>query len=303
MLNRYIVSLALLALGIGWLAGCGTSQTIGANLPTPTPAPSPTAPPAASGSGTVVDEAANTPLAGVQVALASWAPVPGAFPTSPAIVAATNGAGQFTFNVTAGTYLLIIGSSSTTGPQATLFTGISLNPGANPLTLPTPPALPNVVYTAAQTSGNFRLMTLTARQQDCLNGANAGRTASSLPALVPDEFLEEDVEATLAEEVAQNTFTPNPLFALSAQPFGAPNEMVLAATGFSVCDQYTNGFSYGNPNNPPYAYATNANNFLYGADINTAAAPYYGVQSWSTLFFGNSSAQNLISSIKRHPGR
>lgn len=294
MLYRNAIVLFTLV-GLAALGGCGTSQTIGAALPTPTPAPSATAPPAASASGTVVDEAANTPLAGVPVSLASW--VPGATPTTPAQVATTSGTGAFTFTVTAGTYLLTIGSNSTTGPQATLNVGISLNPGANPLTLPTPAALPNVTYTAAQTSGNFRLMTLSTTQLDCLSGANAGRTALTLPALVPDEFLEEDVEATLAEEVAQSTFTPNPLFALSAQPFGTPNEMVLAATGYSTCDQYTNGFSYGNSNNPPYANATNGANVWYGGDVNTAASPYYGVQAWSTNVSGSSSA--AAASLRR----
>lgn len=271
-----------------FLAGCGTSQTIGANQPTPTPAPSATAAPNANVTGTVVDEGSNAPLAGVAVAMASWAP--GSTPAPSTQVATTTGTGGFTFTVTAGTYLLTIGSNSTSGPQATLNVGVTLTGGANALTLPTPAPVANVTYTAAQTSGNFRLMMLTASQQDCLSGANAGRASATLGALIPDEFLEEDVEATLAEEVAQNTFQPNPLFALASQPFGTPNEMVDAATGLSVCDQYSNGFSFGSPANPPFAYATNGSNVWYGGDVNTAASPYYGTQAWSTTVNGSSSA-------------
>jgi len=270
-----------------FLAGCGTSQTIGAAQATPTPAPLPAAT-TASVTGTVVDEGSNAPLAGVAVAVASWAP--GSTPAPSAQVATTTGTGGFSFTVPAGSYLLTIGSNSTSGPQATLNVGVTLAGGANPLTLPTPAALPNVTYTAAQTSGNFRLMTLSASQQDCLNGANAGRASASLGALIPDEFLEEDVEATLAEEVAQSTFQPSPLFALASQPFGTPNEMVDAATGFSVCDQYTNGYSFGSTNNPPYGYATNGSNVWYGGDVDTAASPYYGSQAWSTSSSGSSSA-------------
>jgi len=296
LLNRSILLVAIAALA--YLGGCsGTTQTIGANQPTPTPAPSGTAPPAASASGTVVDNASNAPLAGIVVSVASWAPFSTPAPLTQ--VATTNGAGQFTFNAVAGTYILVIGSNSPTDTRATLNTGIALNGGANPLTLPTPAALPNVTYTAAQLSGNFRLTLLTASQADCLSGANAGRASLMLSALVPDEFLEEDVEATLMEMVAQSTFQPNPLFATSSQPFGAPNTMVDAATGFSVCHNYSNGFSFGSPQNPPYAYATNGNNAWYGGDVNVAASPYYGSQAWSNTLLGQSSASNLVSIVRR----
>ncbi|MGA3037453.1 MAG: carboxypeptidase-like regulatory domain-containing protein [Vulcanimicrobiaceae bacterium] len=269
------------------LAGCGGGgggSSLGGGSITPVPTPTPA--PSANVSGTVVDEAANTALAGVQVSISAWTPN-----ASPSPIATTTASGQFSFSVVPGSYMLTIGSNSPTDTRATLHVGVVLASGANALTLPQPAAYANVTYTSAQTSGNFRLMALSSTQQDCLTGANAGRTTNSLPLLIPDEFLEENAIAWNQEEDAEASDTPAPLWGGSTEPFSQQVDLT-SSVGFDPCDTWTNGYSYTN-GNPPYAFATNASNVWYGADVDETNAPHYGIQMWEGNIVGVGTASKL----------
>ncbi|HET9394194.1 MAG TPA: hypothetical protein VFO29_11830 [Candidatus Rubrimentiphilum sp.] len=240
----------------------------------------PTNPPVttSSVSGTVVDETTNAPLAGIQIAIA-----PFTVGATPSPVATTAANGTFSFTTTPGHYLLVVGSNSPSDTRTTLHVGEQLAAGANALTLPTPTAPPNVTLTAAQTSGNFRLQTLSANQQNCVTAANQGRANLPLPLLVPDEFLSEDAGAIVQEAVAQSTDTPSPLFGFT-QPFGPTGASgnvtgLTTSTNFSSCGAWTGpSYSYVN-GNPPFPYATSAANIWYGADWSSATG-HYGAQLW-----------------------
>jgi hypothetical protein len=175
--------------------------------------------------------------------------------------------------------MLVIGTNSATDTRATLHEKIVLNPGNNVLTAATPAPEPDVTPLPSQVAGALRLMTLSSVQADCLSGANAGRAQDSLLLLIPDEYLQEDAIADAAEEIAQNTDTPTPLFAYS-QPFGAVSGMTTEAN-FSPCDTWTGpSYSYVR-GSPPYAFATNASNIWYGATlVNAQSAGTYGSQLW-----------------------
>jgi hypothetical protein len=228
-----------------------------------------------------VDYAANTPLSGISVSIASF---DHGAPTSP--VATTTATGAFTFTTSPGTYLLVIGSNTSGDTTTTLHQKITLTAGVNALAFVVPPTEPNVTYTAAQMSGNYRLMALAGNQLSCVAGANAGRVAASIPQLVPDEALMEYAVALAQEEAGQNTDTPSPLFAgvlsigasLGLTAFGGATTSV----GFSPCSSWTGqAYSYVN-GNPPYAFATSSTNVWYGAQqISSAGAVPYGAQLWS----------------------
>jgi hypothetical protein len=277
-----------LALAAAVLAACGgggggstpaTNPPSGTPTPTPTsspthsPSPSPSPSASAAVSGTVVDYAANTPLAGVKVAIAAW--TVGAAPTPMATTAAN---GTFSFSVAPGQYLLYIGSNSPTDTTATLHQSITLTSGANTLTGATPIPAPDVTPIASQTGGALRLMAMNAVQQDCVTGANTGRANNALPLFVPDEYLEEDAIAINAEENAQATDQPTPLFGYP-QPYGSPNDLATSS-GFSPCDQWTNTYSFTN-GNPPYTSMTTVTNIWYGAIIDEIDNPHYGAQLWA----------------------
>ena len=282
---------ALAACGGGGGAVPSTSTGGGSTSPSPSasasaPAPSPSA--SAAASGTVVDYAANTPIAGVPIAIASWAP--GAAFSQ---VATTNSSGQFSFSTTAGTYLMRIGTDSTTSSQTTLHAKIVLVAGSNPLTAPTPMAAANVTPTAAQTSGNFRLTTLNTYEQDCLTGENQSRSQASLGALIPDEYLIETARAVYAEENAQNTDEPTPLFnglyVYDASIGGLDPTGATTEENYTSCSSWTGPTYSLNSSSPPYPDVTNASNIYYGAsavpDLFPASQPSgdlgYGAQMWA----------------------
>ncbi len=157
-------------------------------------------------SGTVVDFAENTPLAGVKVSIAPY------LASAPASqVATTLANGTFSFTAAPGTYFLIIGSDLPTDSRTTLHKKLILTSGANALSLPIPAAPANVVLAPSQLSGNFRLTQQTEQEQSCIDGANQGRVGALRP-FVADEFLVEHAVAMNQEEFAQNTDTPTPLF-------------------------------------------------------------------------------------------
>jgi hypothetical protein len=265
---------------IATLAACGgggSATPPATNPPTSTPSGAATATPtpiaSANASGSVVDYAADTALAGVQISIAGASP--GASPTPVATTAAN---GTFTFATKPGPYLLYVGSNSPTDTRATLHQMVTLTSGANTLTGATPIPEANVTPVASQTAGALRLMALSSVQQDCLTGANTGRSGMSLSLLVPDEYLEEDAIADNAEEDAQATDTPTPLFGYS-QPYGTVSGQTTSS-GFDPCDLWTNGYSY-TSGNPPYSSATSASNIWYGAIVDETNNPHYGVQMWA----------------------
>jgi hypothetical protein len=232
----------------------------------------------------VVDFAANTPLAGVPIAIAAY--TPGAAPTP---VATTNPNGQFTFSAAPGTYLLVIGSNTPISPTdmttgtTTLHTMITLLAGANALGLPIPAAPANVTLTPSQTSGNFRLTALAGDQLSCFSGANEGRMQDSLPLLIPDESLTEYSVALAQEESAQNTDTPSPL-----TPGSLPFLNSLGGNGFSgtTSANFPTCTSWAGPSysyqmmNPPFPFATDVTNIWYGAQ-RSGGTTVYGAQLWT----------------------
>jgi hypothetical protein len=141
---------------------------------------------------------------------------------------------------------------------------------------------PDVTLSPAQASGAYRLETLSTSQSSCLSGANTGRTADSLPVIVPDESLLELADATVDEEIQQNTDTPSPLF--GAGETGFVSSFTVGGTtsaNFNPCSQWT-GTSYSYVSgNPPYGYATNSADIYYGADLLPAmTSGTYGTQLW-----------------------
>jgi hypothetical protein len=140
--------------GRGGGSNNGSSGGSGGGVIPPTTSP-------ASATGMVVDESSSVPLSGVQVAITAWAA--GATPNP---IATTSATGTFPFTTTPGHYLLVIGSDSPNDARTTLHVSEQLNAGTNALTLPTPTAPPNVVLTAAQTSGNFRLQALSSKSAE-----------------------------------------------------------------------------------------------------------------------------------------
>jgi hypothetical protein len=249
--------------------------------PTATPVVTPTATPTpvvANASGKVVDEAANTPLSGITVAIAAQS-AGAAYNT----VATTAADGTFAFSTAPGAYVLRIGDGSTTGPKATLYQAITLNAGTDALHGITPGTAAGITYTAAQTSGNFRLEALTANAANCLSGANSGRTGS-LPQMVPDEYLTEVADAWLQAEIAQSTDTPTSagLNSILDAAFQSEAGKVVGSTSMDAgsCTAWTGpAYSYVN-GNPPYPFATNALNVRYGAAFGVGNTTY-GDQIWT----------------------
>jgi len=259
--------------------GCG-----GGNSPMPTPpaTPRPTSTPplptpqTATAQGHVVDEAANAPLAGVPIAIAS--PGSNVFTTEPATAAD----GSFSFTAAAGTYIIAVGSNSASSAvTATAHDRITLVAGRNAIGEQVPHAVADVTPTPAQLSGNFRLATLSATESDCLSGMNTGRLTAGLSALVADEEDLELVRAFLAEEIAQQTQSVVPLaqnYTLFLYPTGTVAGTTVAGTATS-CDQWTDTYTFSS-GNPPYQYATNPTIRWYGASFGPAGNTW-GAQFWS----------------------
>ena len=250
--------------------------------PTCPTAPPTTPPPPATANGKVVDYDTNVGIGGIRVAIAPWSP--GAPQTQ---VATTAADGSFSFTTAAGNYLIVIGSdSSSDTTRATTHQSITLLSGTHPINALSPPPEPDVTPGPGALSGNFRLALLSADEADCLTGMNAGRTAHALATLVEDEYLLETNRAMLAEEVAQGTDTPSPLFGapiytyyatlLGASP--SSSSQYTTSFGFQPCDLWADGYSF-TSGNPPYPFATSATMIWYGAAHSSAAA-HYGSQGW-----------------------
>ena len=278
-------------------SGCPTNSPTPTPTPTatptstPTPTPTPTATPTPSNvanvSGKVVDFNSDTAIQGAAVAISKA----NAGPYTQ--VATTDSSGKFSFayTLTSGqsTYYLQIGSASTSGPQTTLHAAVTLAAGSDPLTAPTPEPEPDYTPTPAQLSGDFRLMTLTGNNLDCLTGANQGRTQDSLPLLMPDEYLTETMIAITAQETAQGTDMPSTT--IDGRYTYALGEHAANTTSYTTtavanpCSGWTGpNYSYnptggpGGSQPPPYPYATNSANLWYGAVTGTTQ---WGAQIWA----------------------
>ena len=189
--------------------GGGGAQPPAMNAPTPSTTPAVT-----SASGTVVDDASGSPLAGVHVVLMPWAPCaatpspatsitpendgcPTPLP-SPQVTTATNGA--FTLNgVPNGHYLLIIGadSTSTSGTvQATVHDNVTLTGGNQTLVAPTLPAVTGVSVPMWESNGDYRVASLNATTEvPCFQAWQSERATNNLAAGTIDEWLLENVRS------------------------------------------------------------------------------------------------------------
>jgi hypothetical protein len=127
-----------------------------------------------------------------------------------------------------------------------------------------------VTLSPAQTSGNFRLALLSTIEQSCMTGINSGRAAASLGSLVPDENGFEFERAFIAEQTAQNTDTPTPLFGVGYFYNVIGYQGAAAGSGFTSCPEYTNTYTF-NPASVPYGDATNPSALWYAADWNGAS--------------------------------
>ncbi len=194
------------------VAACGG----GSGGSTPEPKPSVTSDPANTrATGTLVDDPSGAPLAGVAVRLDPWhwgsgpitgsAPhftpppdiVPGPSPT-PILTTTTDAHGHFTISAPNGTYLLVIGSDDNTDTTRPTIHDKALLYGQSVLAAPTMPPIPGITPAPVETSGNYRLVTIDqVHELPCINDYDQQRTQRGLPKPVIDEWLTENVRATV----------------------------------------------------------------------------------------------------------
>lgn len=228
--------------------------------------------------GRVVDTATNSGLGGIAVVLSSR-------PHTAQTVATTASDGSFAFASNPGTYGLQIGTQQThpADGRATLHATVTLVAGANALVAPFPHPLADVTPQPGQISGAFRLARLSANEEDCLNGMNAGREQRALPQLVPDEYLLETARAWVDEETAQQTEEPSPAWGADYPYIATPalgTTTAFASAGISCSGWWTQYYSFV-PGNPPYDLATDPDATLYGASwASSRTGDQYGMQTW-----------------------
>lgn len=245
------------------LAACGgggggaTPPLAGSSAAPPTLAPAST-----TASGTVLDDVSGQPLSGVPIALASWAPAAAAY----TVVATTAPNGSFSFAAPNGQYLLRAGTDAAytpppswtpppaqTGPtpppdagivsvswQASVHDNVTLKGGAQTLIAPTLPSQPSVTPNPVETSGAYRLATLSPVEAECVATMNQLRLQNALQPLVPDEWLLENVRAYNKSQIANNTQIPTGSYILSPRNG--------QGAGSSTCYQQVTGeATIGNP--------------------------------------------------------
>jgi hypothetical protein len=239
----------------------------------------------------VVDYSTNSGLGGVPVAIN-----PGGSGVPYTVVATTAPNGTFTFTAPPGTYELAVGSnSSSDNVRATAHEVIAIYAGqANPLTAPIPSPIPQVTLAPSETSGNFRLATLTATEQNCFSGINTGRAANSLPLLIVDEVSLELSRDVLAEELVQNSDTPSPLYSNPAASLLPPGFDVLSTgVGFSSCSAYTDTYTF-NSSSVPYPVAIQPTVTWFAGSFGSGSLNY------SNEVFGIDPSPTLNASAIRH---
>ncbi len=181
------------ALFCSLLAACGGGggSSGGGSLPGPTPCPSgftgsppncTARPTTTTAKGTLVDDVSGAPLSGVKVEVQPWTtyPTPGPSPT-PIAVSTTAADGSFTVSQPNGTYMLVIGSDSSSDTvRPTIHDKITLN-GQTTLIAPTPAPFPLVTPSAIQLSGHYRLATLDPTAElPCVTSFQGQRVSRSL---------------------------------------------------------------------------------------------------------------------------
>lgn len=198
-LKRTFLAAAVAAAALS-LAACGGGGGGGGVTPsTPTPTTTQT-PLSVTGSGTLVDHETGAAIAGMYVGLA-----PNTVGATPIPQPTTDANGKFTVTASAaGTYLLVIGDGKNNRPV--IHDLVTLNAGANALTAPNIGPAPGATPNPIEQSGNFRLTTLTAMEQNCLAYFNQVRTAHSLSTATTDEWLTEDNRAYWMVATATNSF-------------------------------------------------------------------------------------------------
>lgn len=263
------VAIAALALALSACGGGGgsplpnvspvVSPTVSATL-TPCPAGDTGSPPAcmtpapapAQAQGKVVDYDSEAPLAGVPVAIASWAPNPTATPSSsPAPVATTAADGTFSFSAPPGWYELRIGSGSATDTRMTSVSLVDLVSGTNNLAVPSPPPQPYVTPDPVQVTGDFRLKTLTSDDTNCLNDANAEYTTKwKQGPFFDDEFTWETARWINLQSVnGIQWFGVNGKLPMN---YGGDSAMIKALAGLTIYPGYAeNGLVSGAVNSTP----------------------------------------------------
>lgn len=199
--SGFVLCALLTACGGGGGTGGGTPATNPPATPTPCPAgdtgtpPNCVAPTTTNASGTVVNDANGSALAGVTVVLEPW--TAGATPL-PAPQATTDASGNFTLaNAPNGHYLLVIGND-TPGQTATavVHDNVTLTGGTQSLKAPTLPTIPGYTAPAWETNGDYRIASLDATNEvPCFTAWNNDRAAHSLTKAVPDEWLQESTRA------------------------------------------------------------------------------------------------------------
>lgn len=227
MTGTFKVTTAFSALALmAALAACGggTGPNMGGPPPINPPATATPCPAADTGSapncvnpqgamtnasGVLVDDPSGSPLAGIAVKLEPWGSGPPCTGTpslttygqdgcptplpSPQVTTAPNG--DFTLDaVPNGQYLLVIGSDSPTDTtRPTIHDNVMLTGGNQTLHAPTLPPIPTITPPAAETNGDYRLLTLDpVGEAPCLTDFNAARASLNLPPVVEDEWLTEN---------------------------------------------------------------------------------------------------------------
>ncbi len=275
--------------------GSATATPTGSATATPTASASPV-----SASGTVVDFDTNAGLSGITISIA---PLGSGSPYTP--VTTSGAGGAFTFTAAPGTYVLAVGSNSSSDQtRATEHDVVTLYPNtANALTAVIPSPAPQVTLAPSQLSGNFRLAALNSTEQSCFQGVNAGRSSKSLSALIYDEYSLEYSRASIAEEVAQKTDAGNPLVTNPGTAFLTPLgfQVVTSGQGFANCTAYTNSYTF-NSTSVPYPVAIQPSIAWYAASFASGSTNYT-----NEIFDIDPSAASSSNAIRRagafHPLR
>jgi len=182
--------------------------------------------------GTLVDDPSGTPLSNEKVQLDPWIvyATPGPTPT-PIFTTTTDATGHFTVNAANGTYLLVIGSDDPSdATRPTIHDKVVLS-GQAVLTAPTMPPVPGITPAPVEANGDYRLVTIDQTHEiPCITDYDQQRTSRGLPKPVIDEWLTENVRATVKQSVTPYNKQTDP-----ANSFGFLSTGNATQTGGSDC--------------------------------------------------------------------
>jgi hypothetical protein len=276
------------------ISACSGGELLGINShPAPNPTPkapatssAPSSSPTASASassqmavvtGKVVDFDSNQPLIGVSIKMT---PLTG---TAYMSVAESASDGTFSFTIEPGSYVIAVGSNSPSdSSRATEHDVVALSAGSNALAPLEPSPVPNYTLAPSETSGNFRLAQLSSAEQSCLAGMNRGRSSNGLSQLVEDEEQLEFDRAEVAEEVAQNTDEPTPMFSGGYTSFDSPTGEEENSTdlGLTPCSAYSDGYTFSSAGSETNGYAFNSAVTWYAGAYGVGSQNPYEAQGW-----------------------